>query len=312
MHHTFYVLAVIFLAVLAWGCSQETPEEGVVARVNGQPIYLDEVESGYDTDYFKWSRGIPPDLQDIKSSYGKVLLDLIVQKLIEQKLKSSGHAVDPGELERIEREVRQDYSDGGFEEVLIEEHIDLDVWRARIREDLMWDKFKKEVLRPRINLDVEEVKEYYHYHIEDFYIPERIVFLHFSSQEEGKLQEVLDTFKESKDISRIREEYPQINVGEYEMRVDRLPLGLQDELTSLQRGEKSRIQKSRQSLFHWVMVLDRKESKLLKPHQVYSIIEENLVQEKLHEVFYNWLERTVDQSKIEINAKLLESVFSEN
>ena len=120
MHHTFYVLAVIFLTVLAWGCSQETPEEGVVARVNGQPIYLDEVESGYDTDYFKWSRGIPPDLQDIKSSYGKVLLDLIVQKLIEQKLKSSGHAVDPGELERIEREVRQDYSDGGFEEVLIE------------------------------------------------------------------------------------------------------------------------------------------------------------------------------------------------
>ncbi len=312
MRYNYYVIAVIFLAVLTGSCSPDSTDEGVVARVNGQPIYLEEVESEYDAAYFKWSRKVPPDLQEIKSSYGKVLLDLIVQKLIEQELESSGHAVDPGELERIEREIRQDYPEGGFEEVLIEEHIDLDFWRARILQNLMWDKFKKEVLRPQISLDVEDVKEYYHYHIEDFYIPERIVFLHFSSQEEGKLQEVLDTFQESEDISRIREKYPQINVGEYEMRVDRLPLGLQDELTSLQRGEKSRIQKSRQGLFHWVMVLDRKDSNLLKPHQVYDIIEENLVREKLHEVFYSWLETTVDESRIEINAKLLETAFSES
>ena len=312
MPQIFYVFNLILLVILAGGCSPDSSEEGVVARVNDQLIYLDEVESGYNNNFFKWSRGVPPDLKDIQSSYGKVLLDLIVDKLIKQELKSSGHAVDPGELEAIEQEIRQDYPEGGFEEVLIEEHIDLDEWRSRVMQGLMWDRFKEEVLRPRISLDVEEVKEYYHYHIEDFHIPERIVFLHFSSQEEGRLQEVLDTFGESEDISGIREKYPQINVGEYEMRVDRLPLGLQDELTSLQKGEKSRIRKSSQDLFYWVMVLDRKDSKLLKPHQVYSIIEENLVQEKMHQVFYNWLEKIVDQSKIEINSRLLETAFMEN
>ncbi len=312
MRYYFFVTALIFMAVLAGGCSPDSPEEGVVARVNGQPIYLDEVESGYDADYFKWSGNVPPDLQEIKASYGKVLLDLIVQKLIEQELKASGHTVDPGELERIEREIRQDYPQGGFEEVLVEEHIDLDFWRTRILQNLMWDKFKKEVLRPEISLDVEDVKEYYHYHIEDFYLPERIVFLHFSSQEEGKLQEALDTFQKSEDISRIREKYPQVNVGEYEMRVDRLPLGLQDELAGLQIGEKTRIRKSRQGLYTRAMVIDRKESKLLKPHQVYDIIEEKLVQDKMHKVFYSWLEKTVDESSIEINAKLLETAFFEN
>lgn len=96
------------------------------------------------------------------------------------------------------------------------------------------------------------------------------------------------------------------------MRVDRLPLGLQDELTGLQKGEKSQIQKNRQGLYYRVMVMDRKDSKLLKPHQVYDIIEENLVQEKMHKVFYNWLETTVDESDIKINARLLETAFMEN
>ncbi|WP_291318430.1 hypothetical protein [Desulfonatronospira sp.] len=310
MRCTLYVTTVFFWALLVLGCTQDSSHEGVLARVNGQPIYLDEVESAQDADYFHWSGRMPPDLQQIKSSYGKVLLDQIVQKLIEQELNSSGHAVDPGELEKKEQEIRQDYPDGGFEEVLIQEHIDLDFWRTRVVQNLMWDKFKKEILSPKISLDAKEVMAYYHKHIEDFYIPERIVFLHFSSQEEGKLKEVLEGFQANEDISLIREKYPRINVGEYEMRVDRLPMELQDELTSLQENEKSQVSRSRQGLYHWVMVLERKDSKLLKPYQVYSVIEENLMQEKLRQVFYEWLEASVDQSKIEINAKLLEVSLS--
>ncbi len=306
MRNLFFTV-LLFLPILTAGCSPDMNSEAVVARVNGHPIYLEEVEAWHDANYFRWFRGLPPDLQAIKSSYGKVLMNLVVQNLIEQELQSRGLKADAAKLKKIEQEIRQDYPQGGFDEVILEENIDLGLWRAQVMQNLAWEKFSKEILRPEISIEVQDIKRYYQDYIEDFFIPERIVFLHFSSREESKLQAALDTFIENEDTSSLGRDYPQVNIISYEMRVDRLPLGLHKELTTLEPGEKSEISKDLQDHYHSVFIVDRIESTLLKPHQVYSLIEENLVKERMLEVFNSWLERAVAEAKIEINPKLLET-----
>ncbi|MFW5735680.1 MAG: hypothetical protein ACOCWR_11525, partial [Oceanidesulfovibrio sp.] len=51
------VLAVAILGLLCMaGCDYEEPrEEGVVARVNGEPIHLYELEDAYDIQHLGWT-----------------------------------------------------------------------------------------------------------------------------------------------------------------------------------------------------------------------------------------------------------------
>jgi len=290
------------------GCANESEQEGVVARVNDHPIYLDELETEHDARYFRWSRELPEDLEEIKSSYGKILLDKIVQNLIKQEMHERGLHVSEEEVQKKEQRIREDYPDGAFEKVLIEESINIDTWRKNLEQGLIWEKFTQEILKPKIKLDGEEIAEYYRAHMEDFFIPARIVFVHFASQDEKLIQEALDFFSEKKSVSEAKERFPEVTIGRYEMRQDQLPHDLAGDLKVLSSGEYSRIKEANQDIKYSVYVLDRKESTLLKPHQVYDIIRSRLEEDKMREAFHSWLEEAVASARIEINPTLSETM----
>jgi len=303
----FYSVACIFTLT---GCSGESFQEGVVARVNGEPIYLEELEAVHDEYYYMWSHDLPSDLQEIKSSYGDILLELIVQKLVSQEMQARSLSVSHEELAGQEKKIRGDYPEGQFEKVLIEEYIDLDLWRRQLKQNLVWEKFILEVLRPGIRLDVEEIKEYYNDNMEDFYIPERIRFVHMTSPEENRLRDALDFFGQNRELTKTKERFPEVNVGQYEMRIDQLSQILSRDLHVLEPGQHSIIKSDGSKAHYVIYVLEHKQGTLLKPHQVYDIIEEKLVEKKLQQALHLWLEKAVINSKIEINQTLLRVIAS--
>ncbi|MFW5837483.1 MAG: SurA N-terminal domain-containing protein, partial [Desulfovibrionaceae bacterium] len=168
-------LAALFLAaaMALAGCESSQQAPGVVARVNGRPIMLRQLEFKYDLKHMDSVSDPVPSVEELRQEYGEILGDLIVKELVFQALEERGLSVTAEELEQAEQIVRADYPDGAFEQVLVEEYIDLTAWREQLRYRLALDKLFRQVLRPRIKLDYKMAEDYYRKHIHDFHQPER-------------------------------------------------------------------------------------------------------------------------------------------
>ena len=277
--------------------------------MNGEPIYLEDVKAGHDAQYYRWPQSFPQSLQEIESEYAEILLNFVVHALVSQAIQAAGMSIDDDEVVLKEQKVRMDYPEDEFEKMLIEEYIDLDLWRRQIRQKLTWDKFTREFLAPEVRVEVDEIEHYYWKNIEQFYIPDRIVFAYLSSIDERNLEEALVFLKKNQDLAGITENYFKVSISRYEMRADQLPHSMAGDLKLLEPEEFSRIRKDKTTnSFYSLYLLERIEGKLLKPHQVYEIIEDRLREKKLKKAFDIWLEEAVAASRIEINHNLLKII----
>jgi hypothetical protein len=310
----FRLFPVLLPVVICWvillaGCDNDPPQPGVVARVNGVPIFLKDVEYGYDHYFFEWSDPLPPPVKEMQNTYGRALLDLILIEVIRFELAKKDLDVSLDEVLRIENEIRQDYPQGEFEKMLIEESIDLEYWRNRIRHKLLWDEFVHRVLMPVISVDLVEIQEYYHSNIQDFYIPERLVYLYLGSEDRQLLEKAVAELDNYEDIRELRESFDNnILIASYEVREDQLPPDLTEDLRSLDKNQDSGIQKGGQEGYYAVFLLEKKPKELLMPHQVYNIIEQKITDKKLKRAFNNWLATVFESTQIEINKVLLDTL----
>ena len=272
--------------------------------VNGSPIYLHQLEANYDFLHLEWGETLPPSVEHLQQEYGQILTNLILYKLVEQELAVRGLEVTDKELKAREEEVRQDYPPDEFEKILIEEYIDLNYWREQLRLRISWEKFIQEVLRPSVKIDFQEIQDYYQKNLSEFYLPERIKFLVFSSPDQGKIKKAIISYKKKNKVEELRKKFPDMIIHEYFMRVDQLPMIWAGEIKNLKPGEYSKIKNDKKS-FYFLVVLKKEEAKLLEPFQAYSLIEEKLIQEKIRRLFLEWVEDTLQKAEIKINVMLL-------
>jgi parvulin-like peptidyl-prolyl isomerase len=297
-------LLLAALLVLAAGCGPEGEEEGVVARVNGRPIHLEQLEARYDLLHMGWSSGMTPTVPSLKEEYGGILSDLIVQELVEQELEQRGLRVTDGELESAEQEVRADYPEGAFEEVLVEEYVDLEVWRRQLRARLARKKFLQEVLRPTIALDYQEAESYYREHISDFYLPPRIAFVLINGPSRETVEKAAALYLEKQDKDAVTGNFNLVTVQELKMREDRLPADWSSALARLEEGQASAVIAD-QSSFESLVLEERIPAKVLDPSRAYPLVEKVLLERKLHDAFSNWLEREMANAEILVTTHLL-------
>jgi hypothetical protein len=285
----------------------------VVALVNGSPIYLHQLEAKYDFLHLDWGESLPPGIEQLQQEYGEILTNLILYKLIEQELAARGLKVTDEEVAAREEEVRHDYPPDEFEKILIEEYIDLNYWREQLKLKIAWEKFIHEVLRPRVRIDFQEVQDYYQKNLSEFYLPQRIRFLIFSSPDQEELKKAIASYKKTKTyaanakLEELRKKHSDLIVHEYFMRVDQLPFIWAGEIKKLNPGEFSRIKNDKKN-FYSLVVLKKEEASLLEPYQAYSIIEEKLTQQKIRRLFFKWVADTLQKAEIKINPKLKNSL----
>jgi len=303
----FCLFFVLCCLILVSACGNDKSQTGVVARVNGVPVYLKDIESGFDSYFFEWADPLPPSAQELKNTYGQVLLDLILIELIRGELRARNLTVTKDEIMDVENDIRKDYPQGEFEKMLIEEYIDLEYWRTRIGHKLMWEKFVDQILMAEVNIELDEITNYYYANILDFYIPDRLVFLYLGSIDQELVETALKELEDSRDFDILTNKFDNVFTAKYEMRVDQLPEYLAEDLRLLEQGQSSEIRQGGHEGFYALYLLEKKEEQLLKPHQVYNLIEKDILNQKLIQAFNIWFSDALDHSKIEINRVLLEN-----
>lgn len=298
----FALLLGLLLALAA--CESETAAPGVVARVNGRPIYLYQLEFKNDLLHIHQPKYFNPSIEELRAEYGAVLGDLVIQQLIMQDLAERGLEVTDEELAEAEARVREDYPEGTFEEVLVEEYIDIKSWREQLRARLALEKLNDFVLRPQIKLDYVEAEQYYRNNISDFYLPKRQVFLLIQGPSRELVEKADQLYGEKESIEEITTKLSQVEMRLLKMREDRLPVHWREALAGLEPGQHSQVRADK-SGFERLILVETVPAKVLDPSQAYPLIERILLEKKLGEAFDEWLSVALASARIEVSTHLL-------
>ncbi|WP_243546470.1 peptidylprolyl isomerase [Pseudodesulfovibrio tunisiensis] len=296
----FFCMAVVLSA-----CADDSEDIGIVARVNDSPIYLSQLEFQHDQYLSDVTGSYVPSVEKLRDEYGSILGDLIVQELVLQNLEQDGLGITDKEMVDAEDKVRADYPDGAFEQVLVEEYIDLKSWRRQLRYHLAMNKFFQHVLRPRIKIDYKEAEQYYRDHISEFYLPEAMKILVVRGPSREIVEKAVHTFLKEKDREALTVGFGEVETREVVVREGRLSATWRNVLADLEPGQASDVLTERFG-FEALVLLDRNPAKVLEPAQAYPLVEESLLESKLQAAFAEWLDKVVAQARIEVSEHLLE------
>ena len=295
---------LLFLALLTVaGCSSETDDVGVVARVNGRPIYLSQLEYRHDLMRMDASGTYVPSVEVVREEYGRLLTDFIVMELVFEELESEGLEVTEGELDAEEAKIKSDYPADAFEQVIIEEYIDLAAWREQLKYLLARKKFFQHVLRPRVSVDYTEAEQYYLEHIDDYRLPESVNVVVLLAQRPETVEEALKLYRSEKDVEAIKDKVADINIRAMTVPRANLSATWREILQDLPEHEASPVTEVRDG-YEALILLEAIPSRVLDPSQAYPMIEERLLEKKLQDEFLKWVETRLATADIKVSTHL--------
>jgi len=297
---------IYVILMLLMGCSGNADDMGIVARVNGSPIYLSQLEFQYDQFQSDTGGVYVPSVEKLRTEYGDILTELIIQELVVQELNRQDIGITDHDLLKAEEEVRADYPDGAFDQMLIEECIDLKAWRVQLRNYLAMQKFYHQVLRPQIKIDYKEAQEYYRAHISDFYLPESLRILVVRGPSREIVERAVEKYLAEKDQVNLATVFGEVETREVVVREGRLSAAWKSALAGLQPGQSSGVLTDRFG-FEALVLQERSPAKVLAPAQAYPLVEKALLDSKLRDAFAEWLAKTVESATITVSSHLLPS-----
>ncbi|WP_421901953.1 SurA N-terminal domain-containing protein [Maridesulfovibrio sp.] len=300
------ILIGVLLACSLFGCQNKSEEPGIIARVNGNPIYLSQLEYKYDLTH-EAGGGFVPSVEQVRAEYGQILGDLIVQELVAQELEQREIPVSDKELKEAEDEVRSDYPDDSFEQILIEEYIDINAWRSQLKYQLAMDKFFHDILRPEIKIDYKEAEKYYRTHLSDFYMPAGYRFVMVKGMSKDLVLKGVELYRDGLTPAAISAKLRKVSVREIWIRNGQIPANWKTFVEDLEPGKATPVITQKKEVF-CLILKEKKDATLLTPLQAYPMVEKVLLERKLKEKFEGWLKNKMATSKIKISKELMPEV----
>lgn len=150
--------AILLLVACAREPERPTDADPVVARVNGTPITLlelqEEMASLQGLSLSAAGKGTAPEVSN-------ALRRLLERALVLQEGKRLGATVSASEVEEEVRKYRSDFPPGGLEKILLQQGIGVGEWRARMRQSLLYRKSTEAIANRLATATEEEVREIY-------------------------------------------------------------------------------------------------------------------------------------------------------
>lgn len=308
MKHLMTLLAAL---VLFTGCAPDPNELGIVATVNGRPIYMSELEYMYDLEHMDEAKPSIPSVDEISREYGGIMAELIVQQLVYQELEKHGMSVTDEEVGAAEEDIRQDYPGESFEQILVEEYIDLNNWREQLRYRVALEKFHQQVLRPTVKIGYDEAKAYYKDNLADFVLPERLRLVQVRGEKRADVQAAAKDYLKTGNRTRVEEEHGAVDLREILIAAANLPPLWEHGVRNLKPGSVSNPIPANGG-FEVLVYLKTVPAKVVPPGQAYTVIENILLQEKLKQAFDSWLEEALATAEIRISRHLIQQETGEN
>jgi peptidyl-prolyl cis-trans isomerase SurA len=312
-HCARLLLVFTALLLLLWSPAEAEVINRIVAKVDGEPITLHELNQYKDN-----SIRARQALQGASPSV--VLESLITEKIIEREVRDAGVIVRDEDVDRYIEGIkeRNRISEEQLEEALAAQGLTLPQYRIQVREELQRQQLINREIRGKLNVTPEEVQRYYDAHLSDYGLPGGMHVAHivFALRENAsaedvrradeQAQDVLRKIRDGADFAETARTYSQdasaasggtlgwFSEGE-------LFDSLEEVIAKLDVGEVAGPVRSPIGV-HILKLLDRREESYRPLDEVAEEIKEKLYAEALEERFQRWLtEELRDRHHVEVD-----------
>jgi len=154
--------AVTLFAITVLAAPRLPAEEinRIVATVDGEPV------TAFEFRAYLEDLGNPPQPEEV------MLDSLITEKLLTKEAAAKGIKVRDEDIDAYIEQVktRNSLDDAGFEAALIQQGMDIESYRQRIRDELLRSQLVNQEIRSRVNVSPEEVERHYDANREEYRI----------------------------------------------------------------------------------------------------------------------------------------------
>lgn len=280
----------------------ERAERGVVATVDGVPIYLRQVEGLYDMNSLSPGEGRVPTLEEVRADYAGCLRTLVEQALIRRELAARKLSVSDEDLFRLEEAVSSGYDERpgpDFDRWIEDVGLVPDLWREQLRARLELERWQAELARS-VAVTGAEVESYVAAHPDEMVVPAQVEYLLVSGRDKAKVTALRAAGE--KDPAALR-------AGGCDVRRFRRPAGgVPDiwarDMATLAPGGATPPRETG-GAWRYAILLERQPERPRTPAEMYAYAEERLMEQRLPEVFDAWLADALARSEVRMAESLL-------
>ena len=159
----FFASSLFLLA----GC-HKGPQQGVVATVNGHPIFQTDVDKVYNSQLASNPQPQAPTQDQEDSVKLNILHTLILEAEVDQRAAKEGLTATDAEVDAKLAEMKAPYTEDQFQAKLKASNLTLDELKRDVRRSLTQEKLLNKEINSRITVTDADVTNYYNAHKADF------------------------------------------------------------------------------------------------------------------------------------------------
>jgi hypothetical protein len=308
--HRFLTCLLFALLFFPAGCREEMSLRNnpfanrEIASVDGVPITFREAESRRAHLFSNPSsiRSLETNAA-LREQYLYVIRQMVEEILITRFMERQGKDLSEGELEEEENLIRGDYPPGTFEQMLMDEGINLVQWRQQLRRMILVRKYIATEIRPRVIPAPEAIQEYYNSHSGEFVIPEQWHFLQISGTDKAEVEAARKALLADKNATKAQRLH-LVTIREVQTGSDMLPEDIRRDLAKLAPWETTWVA-SPEKGFSVLVFLDKTPQAPLDAARVTARVEQILTENSLAEAYGEMVARLVKKAKVRIADVLL-------
>jgi peptidyl-prolyl cis-trans isomerase C len=136
----------------------------------------------------------------------------IVRRVTEKYLiieygKEEGITLQDDELKAALGEIKKDYTEDLFNEILLERYIDYDTWEQELRQDLLIRKIITNVFEDMPHVSFNETMAYYESHKNEFMRPRMVQLRQIVTRSREEADKMLDRIAKGEEMEKLAKEY---------------------------------------------------------------------------------------------------------
>jgi len=299
------ISGLFLISVFIPGCGLfDQSDKDAVIVVGTRHINSDDLKK--DIDFISVWKNMNVRDEQVKDQIIKQLID---HYLVTEYGNENGIILTEKELQNAITDIRKEYSEDTFEDMLLRGYMDFDQWKNRLRERLLYNKIIKEITKNIVPPSYQEIKRYYKANQDEFRTPKMIKFRQIVTRGKKDAYNLLLKLKKGGKVSELARKYSIAPEAENGGLVDwiarkHLEESMEKALFSTPKGKISPVIKTPYG-YHIFEVISFRSAGIKKLHEVIPQIEHKLLNQKKTEFYNKWLQELKTHFAVKVNQKLL-------
>lgn len=302
-----FLLGAVSLSASACGIFNDS-EERVVINVGTREITVKKFE--IDIKHFTSGMGITN--QGINH-----IIDPLVDKIVDHYLmleygRENGIDISESELESAIKDIKRDYQEKSFQEMLLHRYIDFEEWKEGLRQQLLIKKIIKKISERITPITFHETKTYFDSHKDEFMRPEMVKFRQIVTRTKEEAEKILASLNNGADMAELGRKYSIAPVARKEAEVgwtarEDLDEAMEKVVFSLPVGKISSVVKTPYG-FHIFEVVSKRSEGLKSLPEAREEIQTKLFHQKEELSYSKWLKDLRGLFPVTVNQKVLRTL----